>query len=408
MLLSFKADVVATMNTEKSKPETKQAESITSNGDISTAAALRAQYAIEVPKLPRRRHKKLTREEAETPLIDDTAALTLHSKKTERRQKRLTRKAHQGSGESSLLDLPTELLIEVFSYLQVSDVFRISRACRTLQSIVLDNESVIVKQIILRRYWILWRCFPCPIRFDAVPSDYHSGLLSEKRQDLLNIHRKSYHQHVEMVDPTKVCTCMTCVFAWNNLCLLVDLHHWQKNLDSREPIPMIPRGTMPEWNTELLTKNADIVRRAMEKPFTLYYAAILEKHLSTITRTILRSSRSRKTGTVAKPRLYNMTDWDVNASSDAFLARKGPPSYDFPFHRDVYYSLEAYLPNRKFDNGTWHYYALPPVQHEKDLEWVKMTFYSALSSSQRQAQALANLKDHNIRWSQYLEQVQKV
>lgn len=400
------------MGLDKSNSETGQTESTYGNSDINTAAALRAQYAIEIPKLPRRRYKKMTREEAETPLVDDTAALTLHSKKTERRQKRLNRKAQkvldQESGELGLLDLPSELLEEVFSYLQVADVFRISRSCRALQSFVTDRESIIAKQIILRRYWVLWRCFPCPIKFDAVPSDYHSGLLSEKRQELLNIHRKSYHQHVEMVDPTKVCTCMTCVFAWNNLCLLVDLHHWQRNLDSREPIPMISRGTTPEWNTELLTTNANIVRRAMEKPFTLYYAAILEKHLSTIISTILRSSRSRKPVTVAKPRLYNMTDWDISSGTDAFLARKGPPSYDFPFHRDIYYSLEAYLPNRKFDNGTWHYYALPPVQHEKDLEWVKMTFYSTLSTSQRQAQALANLKDHNIRWSQYLEQVQKV
>lgn len=400
------------MSVDKLKSEACQSEAITVNSDINFAAALRAQYAIEVPRLPRRRNKKLMREEVETPLIDDTAALTLHSKKTERRQKRLNRKAQrvleQESGEFNILDLPTELLGEVLSYLRVSDVFRISRTCRALRHFVLEHESVIAKQIILRRYWILWRCFPCPIRFDAVPSNYHTGLLSEKRQDLLNIHRKSYHQHVEMVDPTKVCTCMTCVFAWNNLCLLVDLHHWQKNLDSREPIPMIPRGTTPEWNKIILTHNADIVRRAMEKTFTLYYAAILEKHLSTIVQTILRSSRQKRKGTTAKPRLYNMTDWDVESGSDAFLARKGPPSYDFPFHRDVYYSLEAYLPNRKFDNGTWHYYALPPAQHEKDLEWVKMTFYSALSSSERQAKALANLKDHNIRWSQYLEQAQKV
>lgn len=192
---------------------------------------------------------------------------------------------------------------------------------------------------------------------------------------------------------------MTCVFAWNNLCLLVDLHHWQYNLAHREPIPMISRGTQPEWNQYLLSRNADIVRRAMRRP--LYYAAILEKHLSTITGTILRLSKWKKKGATAKPRLYHMTDRDLESGIDAFLDRKGSPSYDFPFHRDNYYSIETYLPNRKFGaDGKWHYYPLPPTQHERDLEWVKSTSVSTVSPEQRNAQALANIGDHNIHWPQ--------
>lgn len=388
---------------------TPQAQQPVAKSDINFAAALRAQYAIETPKLQRRRHKKLTREETEQPLVDETAALTLHSKKTKRQQKqqhRREQKAASKSPSANLLDLPAEILSEVFSYLTASDTFRIARTSHDLRDFVHTNEKTIAKDIIQRRYWILHRCFPLPVPFKDVPEDFHAGLLSEKRQDLLNIHRKSYHQHIEMVDPQRVCTCMTCVFAWNNLCLLVDLHHWQKNLANREPIPMIPRGTNPQWNQDLLTKNAEMVRRAMEHP--LYYAVILEKHLSTITATILRFAKWKK-GTTAKPRLYHMTDWDVAKGTDAFLERSGPPSYDFPFHRDNYYSIEAYLPNRKFGNdGKWHYYPLAPSQHEKDLHWVKSSFYATMSSEERRTRALASLKDHNIRWSQYLERVQKV
>jgi hypothetical protein len=109
----------------------------------------------------------------------------------------------------------------------------------------------------------------------------------------------------------------------------------------------------------------------------LVYACILQKHLATITGTIIRSARwKKKSGQTqkAESRLYLMTDADVEAGTDVFLDRSGPPSYDFPFHRDNYYALEVYLPNRKWsaESRRWCYYALPPTQHEKDLEWVMM------------------------------------
>lgn len=398
------------MSTETDKSDAVQEhQTYVAKSDINFAAALRAQYAIETPKAPRRRHKKLTQGSTEEPLVDQTAILPLHSKKTDRLQKRHQKRSQKDSllpPSLSLHDFPTEILVEVASWLRVEDVFRLSRTSRLMREFVLNHENAIAKDVIAKRYWILWRCFPVPIPFKNVPEELWEGLLSSKRQELLNIHRKSYHQHIEMIDPKAVCTCMTCVFAWNNLCLLVDLHHWQTALNAREPIPMIPRGTSPQWNQILLKENADIVRLAMERP--LYYAAILEKHLATITETILRSARWKKKGTSAKPRLYHMTDWDVDSGTDAFLDRKGPPSYDFPFHRDVYYSLEAYLPNRKFDDGKWRYYPLPPIQHEKDLEWVRSMLKSTISAEERRTQALANLKDHNIRWSQYLEQAQQI
>lgn len=385
-------------------------QSLVANSDINTAAALRAQYAIETPKLPRRRHKKLTREEVEEPLVDDTAALTLHSKKTKRLQKQHEKKLEKAANKpakTSLLDLPAEIITEILGHLRAADVFHVQRTCRTMTDYVTADEKIIAKDIISRRYWILHRCFPLPVAFKEVSEDFHPGLLSERRLELLNIHRKPY-QHIEMVNPHEVCTCMTCVFGWNNLCLLVDLHYWQKNLATREPIPMISRGTNPLWNQNLLRENADVVRHAMEHP--LWYAAILEKHLESITGTILRFSKWKKKGqTAAQPRLYRMTDWDVASENDTFLDRKGPPSYDFPFHRDNYYSLEAYLPNRKFgDDGKWHYYPLHPAQHEKDLHFVKSSYYANMSSQQRKERAMASLKDHNIRWTQYLERVEQV
>ena len=346
------------------------------NGSSMIAAlALRAQYAIDVPKPARRRGKKLVKADLDEPLVDKTAALSLHSKKTERLQKRLQRKSQKAASHSktaSLVDLPSELLSEVLSYLRPSDIYRLLRTSHNIRDYVLDNEDAIGRDVIRLRYWTLFRCFPLPVALKDVPAEAHPALLSERRQELMNIHRKSYHQHVLPVDPHTVCTCMTCVLAWNNLCLIVDLHHWQRNLEQREPIPMIARGSNPCWNRDLLQRNATIVRQAMIS--TLVYAWILEKHLATITGTILRFSRWKKKGeTGVRPRPYRMTDGDVLSGTDLFLERSGPPCYDFPFHRDNYYTIEAYVPNRKWgtENKRWYYYALPPTQHERDLEWVK-------------------------------------
>lgn len=381
-----------------------------STGDINVAAALRAQYAIETPKWTRRRGKRLTAQEADEPLVDRTAALTLRSKKTERMQKRQHKRTQKGAdrpASCSLLDLPIEILFQILSFCDARDALSTARICHSFQDLVEAHEHMLAREIIRRRYWTLHRCFPLPVAFYDVPEDAHAGLLSEKRQALLNIHRKSYHQHIEMVDPLSVCTCMTCVFAWNNLCLIIDLHHWQDHFDNREPITTIPRGSQPEWNQALLTRNANLVRKAMSSP--LHYALILQKHLETTTRTLLRSSRWKPKGAKSE-KLYSMTNWDIEHGTDEFLDRKGPPSYDFPFHRENYYLLHAYLPNRKWgDDKKWHYYPLQPTQHEKDLEWVKVTSAQPASGEkERKAKALASLQDHNVRWAQYLERTQQI
>lgn len=366
------------------------------NPDINFAAALRAQYAIE--RTPRRRHKKPTaQDKIEEPLVDNTAILPLHSKKTDRMQKRQNKKSQKVG--LSFTDLPPEILLEISSWLRVADVFRLSRTSRSMTNFVQNHGTNIANRILRVRYWVLHRCFPAPVAIDSVPEEYHESLLDVRRQELLNIHKKSYHQHIEMIDPKAVCTCLTCIFAWNNLCLLVDLHHWQDDLNRGDPIPMIQRGTPPQWNEMLLKENADVVRSAIKQP--LMYAAILEKHLATITGTILRSSQWKKKTTSAKPRLYHMTDWDVVSGTDAFLERKGPPSYDFPFHRDVYYSLEAYLPNRRWDDHKWNYYPRAPAQHNRDLEWVKSAAQPSASGKPARSQALANLKDHDNSRSQH-------
>lgn len=66
-----------------------------------------------------------------------------------------------------------------------------------------------------------------------------------------------------------------------------------------------------------------------------------------------------------------MTPENAAAETDEFLKRSGPPSLDFPFHRDNYYMLEAYLPNRGWNSeaGEWRY--MPTTQHDRDVEFVK-------------------------------------
>jgi hypothetical protein len=370
------------------------------NADMNAALALRAQYAITEPKASRRRGKKLTKEDLDVPLVDTTAALSLRSKKTERMQKREQRRFQKAAAKqaesASLNGLPSELLTEVLSYLRPSDLYCLLRTSHNLRDFILDTESSLAREIIKRRYWNLFRCFPLPVPLEEVPSDVKPLLTSEKRLQLMNVHRKSYQQHILPVDPESVCTCMTCVLAWNNLCLILDLNHWQRNLEQREPIPMIARGTTPQWNQDLLAKNAAIVREAMYS--TLAYAGILEKHLATITGTITRfwsrAPRRDKDGRkINTARLYNLTDEEAASGTDLFLERNGPPCYDFPFHRDNYYAIEAYMPNRKWgkDSKVWHYYALPPTQHERDLEWV-MSGSTKSTKMQPATTAIPNLK----------------
>lgn len=308
----------------------------------------------------------------EEPLIDTTEALPLRSKKIEREKRKLAKKQKKTAQRppvTNLLDLPPELLQEVFGHLRALDILRLSQVSRPLHAFIREQENAIARDIIRTRYWILSKCFSLPVAFADVDPSAKPALLSHKRQDMLQIHKKPY-QHVKGIDSHAVCTCMSCVFAWNNLCLILDLAHWQKNLNEREPIPMIPRGTSPSWNSFLLEKHATIVEKAMTSKLT--YAMILQKHLATTISTITRTIRGKKT--LHPKRLYHLTPPEAAKETDEFLERSGPPSYEFPWHRDNYYGLEAYVPNRKWsrEQERWMYYA--ESLHERDLAWVKEKF----------------------------------
>ncbi|KEF55192.1 uncharacterized protein A1O9_08846 [Exophiala aquamarina CBS 119918] len=320
------------------------------------------------------------------PLIDRTAKLALISKKTLRLQRRADkkqaiRKAHS-HGIQSFQDLPPELLLAVLGYLLPSDVSKLLILNMSMRNFILENESTVAEEIIRRRYWILRQCFPLPVSLVYVPVPAQQPLLSQGWQDRLRIHKNPY-QHIKPMNPSEVCTCMSCVLAWNNLCIILDLAHWQTNLEHREPIPIIARGTNPEWNVELLQRNADTVMKAMKSPLT--YARILQIHLDTTTRTIIRSGKWRKKGekiSTLRPRLYHLTDREAASGTDVYLERSGPPSYQPIFTRDNYYSVEAFVPNRKWDKDEqlWKYYSKWPKPHENDLEWLSARYMPRTST----------------------------
>ncbi|KAK5041866.1 hypothetical protein LTR13_002533 [Exophiala sideris] len=310
----------------------------------------------------------------EEPLVDTTVALTLHSKKTARLQKRQQKKESRRvhSEIKSFLDFPPELLSLVLSFLSPSDLFSLLRLNRDARAYILDNERAIADGVMTYRYWVLRQCFPLPLLLSRVPAYAHPILLSPQWQSRLKIHRNPY-QHIRQIDPETVCTCMSCVLAWNNLNIILDLAHWQPNFENREPLPIIPRGRNPEWNIALLDHHASIVTKAIQSP--LAYARILQTHLEVTTRTIIRASKWRKKGekiTTTKPRLYHLTDAEAEEETDSYLERSGPPSYQPIYMRDNYYNLEAWIPNRKWDKEgrRWQYYSKWPKPHENDLDWL--------------------------------------
>ena len=317
-------------------------------------------------------------EDRDEPLVDVTAKLALHSKKTDRlRRKMLKKESRRVKSEiKSFLDLPSELLIEVLGHLFPSDAIALLRLSRFSREFILENESTIADRITQSRYWVLRQCFTLPVLLTQVPAAARAALLSPRWQERLKIHRNPY-QHIQHIDPALVCTCMSCVLAWNNLNIVLDLSHWQANLENREPLPVIPRGSTPDWNAKLLGEHATIVEKAIASP--LYHARILQTHLDSITRTIVRFSKWRKKGepkNLIKPRLYRLSDKDTESGSDKFLDRSGPPSYQPIYMRDNYYSVEAFVPNRKRDKTeqTWKYYSKWPQPHVNDLSWVAARF----------------------------------
>ncbi|KAH9207568.1 hypothetical protein DL95DRAFT_395962 [Leptodontidium sp. 2 PMI_412] len=305
-----------------------------------------------------------TLNDLEELLIDTTAAIPLHSKRTERRQKKRHLKEKSSKQHATLWDLPSELVTDILKLLRPSDIFRLSRVNNPLREFILQEEANLCRKIVAKRYAVLSQCFPLPVLLENVEEGIHPAMLSDERQAVMNIHKRPY-QHIQAPDKHLICTCLTCMLAWNNLNLVVDFSHWQRNLDEGEPIPMIARGKSPAWNRKLTVANAEVVQNALQSK--LWYARILEGHLKSTVGSIHRHGNNKGN----KRRRFQMSAEDVNAETDFFLERSGPPSLDFPFHRDNYYMLEAYLPNRGWNAeiSEWRY--MPASQHDRDIEFVK-------------------------------------
>ncbi len=302
-------------------------------------------------------------DEEELGLLEDkTETLTLRSKRTERfkkKQSKKTRKFRQkGPG---LLCLPYELLLSILGLLRPSDVFNLRRASKPLNAFVSDAEASIAKSITGWRYACLEKCYRTPVPIEDVDTAFHPDLMNPDRQELLTIHEKPY-QHIQSPDPAEICTCLTSLLRWSALCFVVDFAHWQHNLDRGDPIPVISRGGSPEWNQRLIAANAAIVREALRSP--LWHARLLEAQLDSTTRAIRRHAANKGN----KRRRFRMSREDADSGTDLFLERSGPPSFDFPFHRDNYYMLEAYMPGRSWIAKQERWVYLPAEQHDKDVE----------------------------------------
>ncbi|KAF2749967.1 hypothetical protein M011DRAFT_397785 [Sporormia fimetaria CBS 119925] len=312
--------------------------------------------------------RTLTEEEEQEPLEDKTAAIPLRSNRTKRIQKKKAAQEHkqQINPKPTLPDLPTELILDILELLRPSDIFTFSSVNRRFNALVNANADKIGDEVIRRRYAILSRCFPVPVLLSAVEPSVQPLLSNPRRGQQLGIHRSAY-QHVQPPDAQVICTCLTCILAWNNLSLVLDFAHWQDNLDNGVPIPMLPRGRTEQWNEELVSRNARIARKALEQP--LWHALILEAHLASTVRAIRRHHSNK--GNQRKH--VHMSEAEAASGSDHFLAKEGPLSLEFPYNRDEYYMLEAYLPNRWWRKFERYYFYTLEGQHERDVEMVVRT-----------------------------------
>ncbi|CAI6341952.1 unnamed protein product [Periconia digitata] len=311
------------------------------------------------------RHTTTYLSDDEEPLEDKTGALSLHSKRTERQQKKQTKRDRKREAIVNLTKLPTELILECLKLLTPGDVLIFGAVNRRFRSLVSRNFKVIGDAIIRERYAILSQCFPLPKLLTQIDPTARDALVNPQRQQMLAIHHKPY-RHVRPLDPTVVCSCITCFMLWNNLCLALDFAHWQDNLDLGKPLPIIPRGQSPEWNEKLVQSYVRIVRKALYN--SLWHARILELHLDSTIRAIRRHAENK--GNQRKH--VEMTDEEAGSGTDVFLAKPGPLSLEFPYTRDDYDMLEAYLPNRWWTRNSGHNRWIYTIagKHEQDLEHV--------------------------------------
>ncbi|KAK3312034.1 hypothetical protein B0H66DRAFT_486611 [Apodospora peruviana] len=298
------------------------------------------------------------------PLVDLTQSLQLHSRRSERLRKKGAKKAERASAAGSMsgfLDLPYELMMTIICSLRPRNVFILMRVNKPLRQLILAEEGYISTQIIQLRYGCLEKCFRRPVLMEQVDPSFRSALQSADRPEMVSVYKKPF-QHVQPPDQSVLCTCMTCLARWNCLCVAVDFAHWQGNLDRGEPIPVIERGRSPEWNSRLVAANAAVVLHALRSD--LWYAAVLEAHLSSTMGSIKRHAANKGN----RRTRFRMTDDDMRRGTADFLERGGPPTVDFPFVRDNYYILESFMPHRSWvkEQDRWIY--MPAEQHEKDLE----------------------------------------
>lgn len=191
---------------------------------------------------PRTTAKKTIIVDDDKPLVDTTEALPLKSKKTERRQKKRQEKLKRTTVKSdtkSFLELPPELLQDILGFLRPSDIFRLLRLNKSTAKFIQDNESSIVRDIIRQRYWVLSHSLQSPVLAKDVDASALACLMTPNWQEKTQINKRSYQQFIKMHDAFKVCSCMTCVLAWNHLNVVLDLAHFQKHLSEREPIPIV-------------------------------------------------------------------------------------------------------------------------------------------------------------------------
>ncbi|KAK3938191.1 hypothetical protein QBC46DRAFT_390813 [Diplogelasinospora grovesii] len=325
------------------------------------------------PRTARRKTKQHAGEEdSAEPLIDTTQALTLRSKRTERRLKKVKKKEPSVSGSGTpFLDLPYELLVPILSQLRPSDLFVLSQVCKPLRNFIQHEGARLSETIISRRYACLAKCFLLPVPLQALCPNQRTALIQRNAATCGHTQPQNIPQH----DRNLVCSCLSCALRWNCLCLVVDFAYWQDNLDKGQPIPMVARGSnCVPWNTRLLARNAAMVTKCLASP--LWYARVLEAHLDSTIRSILRHSQNKGN----RRSRFRMTTADVAAGTDEFLERSGPPSAYVPYHRDNYYLLEAFLPNRSWIKEKQGWIYLRAEQHDKDLDII-VRFYTPLPLS---------------------------
>ncbi|KAK4173517.1 major facilitator superfamily domain-containing protein [Triangularia setosa] len=289
-------------------------------------------------------------------LVDHTEQLPLRSKRTRRLEQKLARKKRTSTDLLSLEDLPFELLDAILLCLRPRDLVALSRVSKDYRDFIQQEGPRIANSVIELRYPCLAACFLRPVLLENIEDRgvrRHMG-----HPKVTNRFNHAFH-HIPAPPRELVCSCPTCYHRWNALGLLVDFAHWQDHLDKGEAIPRIYFGHRPEWNTLLLNRNMQIVLKGICDP--LWYACILEKHLESTARAIRRQVLNKSN----KRQHYRLTNQDTREGTDHFLKADGPPTIDYPYHRDSYYMLEAYMPNRSWIDGQWVY--LPASLHERDV-----------------------------------------